>query len=191
MKPLHWRRTRLGDYLRHLPRPKHLRGSWLHRKLGDSLLHPDLWGPRPHKIAAGFSLGAFFAMIPMPFQMLPTILLGYLTRVNLPAALVGVWISNPITTPPILYAQYRIGYFLMGLVGEKEEVVAHTWLSLLREAPLAILCGSMVTGVVAAALGYPLALLVWNVLSRWVQKARLHHQAKHRRGPSSIPVTKP
>jgi uncharacterized protein (DUF2062 family) len=177
MKALHWRRTRIGHYLRHLPRPKHLRGTWLHRKLGDSLLHPDLWGPRPNKIAAGFSLGIFFSMIPMPFQMLPTILLGYLTRVNLPAALVGVWVSNPFTTPAILYVQYRIGHFLMDLAGEKEVAVAQTWLSLLKEAPLAILCGAMVTGVVAAAIGYPLALFVWNLLSRWVQKARLHHQA--------------
>lgn len=172
MKPIHWRRTRLGNYLRHIPRPKHLKGSWLHRRLGEGLLHPDLWRPERRKIAAGFALGAFFSMIPMPLQMVPTLLLGYMTRVNLAAALVGVWISNPLTTPPIFYFQYKLGCWLLGRMGNHTLEASGSWLDLLKQAPLAILSGGMVTGVFAAAIGYPVAMLVWDALTRWMEKAR-------------------
>jgi uncharacterized protein (DUF2062 family) len=173
MKPIHWRRTRLGNYLRHIPRPKHLKGSWLHRKLGDSLLNNELWRPDRAKIAAGFALGAFFSMIPMPFQMIPTLLLGYLTRVNLAASLVGVWISNPLTTPPLFYLQYKIGHAVLGMAAHKELDTSKNWLDMLKEAPLAILCGGMITAVVAAAIGYPLALYTWDAITRWVHKSRI------------------
>lgn len=180
MKTIHWRRTRLGQYLRHIPRPKHLRGSWLHRKIGDNLLHPDLWKPNRSKVAAGFALGAFFSMIPMPFQMLPAVLLGYLTRVNLPASLVGVWISNPLTQPFLLYAQYVIGTTLLGLGGEKSMEAARNWTALLKEAPLAILLGGSITGLLAAAIGYPVALQVYDWLTRQVEKSRLRKSINNR-----------
>lgn len=173
MKPIHWRRTRIGNYLRHIPRPKHLKGSWLHRRLGDNLLHPDLWRPERTKVAAGFALGAFFSMIPMPFQMVPTLLLGYFTRVNLAASLVGVWISNPITSPPLFYLQYKIGHAVLGMGTHGELDASFNWLDLLKEAPLSILCGGMITGVFAAAVGYPIALFTWDAITRWVQKSRM------------------
>jgi len=185
MKTIHWRRTRLGRYLRHIPRPKHLRGSWLHRKVGDNLLHPDLWKPDRSKVAAGFALGAFFSMIPMPFQMLPTLLLGYLTRVNLPASLVGVWISNPLTTPFLLYAQYVIGTTLLGMGGEKTIEAARNWTALLKEAPLAILLGGSITGLIAAAVGYPVALRVYDWLTKQVEKSRLLKSRKARNKKSA------
>lgn len=177
MKPIHWRRTRLGNYLRHIPRPKHLKGSWLHRRLGDSLLHPDLWRPERSKIAAGFALGAFFSMIPMPLQMIPTLLLGYMTRVNLAASLVGVWISNPITTPPLFYLQYKIGHAVLGLAVHKEIDTTSTWIDMLKEAPLAILCGGLITGVIASIIGYPLALVTWDAITKWVAKSRLRRSS--------------
>lgn len=185
MKPRDWRRTRLGEYLRHIPRPKHLRGSWLHRRLGDNLFHPDLWQPDRRKVAAGFSLGAFFSMIPMPLQMLPTLVLGYFTRVNLPTALVGVWISNPITTPPILYAQYKIGHWLIYRSAGSEMGADFNWLTLLKEAPFAILLGAMVTGVIAAIVAYPVALFVWDLLHRLVQRSKMRRLARRYAKPGT------
>ncbi len=188
MKPIEWRRTRFGRFLRHLPRPKHLRGTWLHRKLGDGLLETDLWKPRRSKVAGGFALGAFFSMMPMPFQMIPTLLLGYFTRVNLPAALVGVWISNPLTTPAILYLQYKIGHALLGIGTEKVIDETHTWVSLIKEAPAAILCGAMVTGVLASAICYPIALRVWDFLDGQVKRSNLR-RAKRKKISGESPIS--
>jgi len=188
MRPVDWRRTRIGKYLRHIPRPKHLRGSWLHKKLGDNLLHSDLWRPERRNVAAGFALGAFFSMIPMPFQMVPTLLLGYFTRVNLAAALVGVWISNPITTPFIFYFQYKIGVALLGLEGTEPGVLeAGHWLAFLKAAPLAILFGGMLTGVLLSAISYPLALWVWDRITSAVRRSRLRREASRREAKSTAP----
>lgn len=173
MRPIHWRRTRLGRYLRHIPRPKHLRGSWLHRKLGEGVLHPDLWHPTSAKVAAGFSLGIFFAMIPMPFQMVPTIVLGYLTRVNLAAALAAVWVTNPITTPPVFFLQYKLGQWVLENLGHGAgaEVVG-SWSDLLKEAPLAILCGGVISGIFLSMVSYPVVFWVWESLTNYIMQRR-------------------
>jgi uncharacterized protein (DUF2062 family) len=113
----------------------------------------------------------------MPFQMIPTLLLGYITRVNLAASLVGVWISNPLTTPPLFYLQYKIGNAVLGMAVQKELDTTNTWVDMLREAPLAILCGGMITGVFAAAIGYPLALVSWDAITRFVHKAKIRRDA--------------
>ncbi len=178
MRPRDWRRTRLGQYLRHIPRPKHLRGSWVHRWLGDSLFHPSLWHPEKRTVAAGFALGIFFSMIPMPLQMLPTLVLGYFTRVNLPAALVGVWLTNPITTPPVLFLQYKIGHWLLNRPSEASIGEHFDWLALLKEAPMAILLGAMVTAVVSSLLAYPLASVAWDLLHRWILRAKARQMAR-------------
>jgi uncharacterized protein len=181
MKPQDWRRTRLGEYLRHIPRPKHLRGSWIHRRLGDSMFDPALWHPEKRKVAGGFALGAFFSMIPMPFQTLPTLILGYFTRVNLPAALLGVWISNPLTTAPLIYLQYKLGHWILSRPEEKALEGDFSWVELLKEAPLAILAGAMVTAVIAALLAYPLVLLVWDLLHRWVLRSKARRMERQRK----------
>jgi uncharacterized protein (DUF2062 family) len=172
MKPRDWRRTRLGKYLRHIPRPKHLRGTWLHRKLGDSLLDPALWHLERRKVAAGFAIGAFFSMIPMPLQMIPTTMLSYFARVNIPAAIVAVWTSNPITTPPILYLQYRLGHALLGF-GKYEEIdtTQSVW-EILKEAPVALLCGALVTAVLYSLLSYPVVLWLYDLLVKWIARSR-------------------
>lgn len=142
------------------------------------MFHPDLWHPERRKVAAGFALGAFFSMIPMPLQMVPTFVLGYFTRVNLPAALVGVWISNPITTPPILYLQYKLGHWLLHRNGGVDITADFSWVALFKEAPFAILLGAMITGVVSAIVAYPVALFVWDLLHRWILEAKLRQSAR-------------
>lgn len=180
MKPRDWRRTRIGKYLRHIPRPKHLRGTWLHRRLGDSLLDPSLWHPERRKVAAGFALGAFFSMIPMPFQMVPTTILGYFARVNIPAAIVAVWISNPITSPPIFYLQYRLGHALLGIGKPKEINPDHSILEILKDAPISLLSGAMVTAILLSLVCYPLALWVYDVLVKLIARSRARREAREK-----------
>ena len=189
MKPHHWRRTWLGKYLRHIPRQKQLNGTWLHRLLGDKLLHSDLWSPDRKKIAAGFSLGAFFSMLPMPLQMVPAILFAYIARVNLPAAWIAIWISNPITTPPLLYLQYKIGHKLLAFIGHRDGEELKNWVDLLKEAPLSILCGALITGIIASAIAYPLALYTWDMMTSWVKKA--HDKRLLRKKAAALKQTPP
>jgi len=181
VNPRDWRRSRLGNYLRHIPRPKHLKGTWLHRKLGDGLLDPALWRPDDRGVAAGFALGAFFSMLPIPLQMLPASVLAWLTRSNIPAAIVGCWISNPITAAFFFFLQYQIGRLLLGMGAAPDSDVKLGMMELLKQAPMAVLLGSVIMGMVMAAIGYPSSFYVWRKIRGAVQRS-----AERRRKPRVV-----
>lgn len=173
MKPIHWRRSRFGKYLRHMPRMKHVRGTWLHRRLGDRLFRADLWHPTRRRFAGGMAVGAFFAMIPAPGQTLGAALIAYFTRVNVPAAVAATWISNPLTMPLCVYAQYRIGSLILGR--GHTQIPTHDILELLKRAPIPFLVGVLPSAAILSLVVYPLTLILWDVFtarSRARQNAR-------------------
>lgn len=164
MKPIHWRRGRFGKYLRHLPRQKHIRGTWLHRKLGDRLFAAELWHPSRHRVAAGAAVGAFFAMMPAPFQMLASALAAYIVRVNIPAAIAATWISNPFTLPVCVYAQYAIGCWILGRpVGIS---LSQDLLAVVKQAPLPFAVGFMPSAMLLALATYVTTLVVWGLFEK-------------------------
>lgn len=161
MKPIHWRRTKIGKYLRHLPRPKHIKGTIVHRLFGDRLFDSELWHPTRQRFAAGIAVGAFFSMMPpLPFQMIAAAIIAFITRVNVPAAMAGTWISNPITTPFCIYLQYRLGCLMMGR--EPAEIAEGQLLSSLASAPLPYLLAVLPSATAVALIAYLLSLFVWE-----------------------------
>jgi uncharacterized protein (DUF2062 family) len=91
--------------LRH-PRLRH--HPWwqvLMRRIGDRAL----WVPCRDTVATGLTVGLFFSMMLMPFQMIPAAIMSVWLRANVPFALLGCWVSNPLTTPALLYIQFRLG----------------------------------------------------------------------------------
>lgn len=179
MKPIHWRRSRLGRYLRHLPRPKHVRGTWIHRFFGDRLFSPELWQPSRERFAAGMAVGAFFAMMPpLPIQMIGAALAAYITRVNIPAALAGTWISNPFTFPFCIYIQYRLGCLVLQrepLQLRSEDLVAE-----LSKTPLPYIAGILPAAIFMALVSYPATLLLWDFVSARVEASKKRRAARAR-----------
>lgn len=99
-------------------RHPHLR----HRKWWQSLTRPikerRLWIPCRDTVATGLSVGAFYSMFPiLPFQMLAAALSAMRLRANIPTAMAACWISNPLTTPPILYGQAVLGQWMENKLG--------------------------------------------------------------------------
>lgn len=171
MKPIHWRRTKLGKYLRHLPRRKHIKGTLVHRLFGDRLFDSELWHPTRQRFASGMALGAFFALMPpLPFQMLGAGIIAYITRVNVPAAMAGTWISNPFTTPLIVFLQYKIGCLMMGR--EPIHITEGQLLSSLASAPLPYLLGILPSATVVALVSYPLTLILWDLILSRIEAAK-------------------
>ncbi len=69
----------------------------------------------PHYIAMGMSIGVFVGITPtIPFHTALAIALAFVLRGSIPAAAIGVWISNPITIPILYIASYKLGMFLIG-----------------------------------------------------------------------------
>lgn len=79
-------------------------------------------------------------------------------RVNIPAAITSVWVTNPITWPVILFWQYRLGAFLLDEGGGVGGGV---------DKALALLLGCGITGVVAGFAGWLGAQLIWLGVARW------------------------
>ena len=94
--------------LRH-PRLRH-RPWW--RTLSRPLFNRNLWIPCRDSVASGLAIGLFFSVMLIPFQTLPTALITLRVRGNVPFAMAATWISNPFTTPAILFGQFRLGQWM-------------------------------------------------------------------------------
>ncbi len=182
MSLMRLRRSRLRPWLKKFPRQRHVRGTWLHRVLGDRLFSPDLWKPNRHSVSLGAANGLFWAMMPIPFQMLPSAISAYLLRFNVPAAITVVWITNPVTWPLILYWQYRLGAWLMQQPAPAN-LTGESLLEMAAGVPRPLLLGCAVSGLLLASLAYLLVHALWGaVAERWW---RSHGSTRPRRPDSA------
>jgi len=150
---------------------KHLRGSWLHRRLGDRLLDPHLWQLDRQGLARGLAIGSFFSMMPIPLQSLPAALLAIASRSNVPAALVGCWITNPLTAPFFIFFCLYVGGFLLGRGSTIEAMRDHSAWEIFKQMPLPLLVGVAVICPILAVSGYFLGGWAYDLLSIMVRRS--------------------
>ncbi|MCF6249235.1 MAG: DUF2062 domain-containing protein [Desulfobacula sp.] len=66
----------------------------------------------PHYVALGMAFGVFVAITPtIPFHTIIVIGMAILFKASKPAAIAGVWISNPFTVVFLYVACYQVGHF--------------------------------------------------------------------------------
>lgn len=156
---------------RYLPNPRTLREYALLRPVSRWLQEPDLWHLNRRSVSLGTLVGLFCAFLPMPFQMLPAAVLAILLRCNLPVAVALVWLSNPLTMPPMMYFCYRVGAWLLDRHVEPGGVHLNwEWLSAnMGNIGYPLLVGSVLCGLVAGLVGMLLVRVSWrmHVVSRW------------------------
>jgi len=102
-------------FRRLLPNHQAVREHKSLRFLAPLLHEPNLWHINRHTVAGGFAVGLFMAFLPIPFQMAAAAVVAIGLRVNLPISVALVWISNPLTMPPIFFFAYEIGSWLLGV----------------------------------------------------------------------------
>jgi uncharacterized protein len=132
---------------------------------------PNLFHMNRRSVSGAFAAGLFWAMIPIPVQMIAAAATAILVRVNLPISVALVWLTNPITMPPVFYFNYLVGTWILGHpaeVGEFHptlewvgELIANNWLPLYF--------GSVVVGVVSGLVGYIgiRAYWRWHIVNRF------------------------
>ncbi len=141
---------------------------------------------RPREIALGFALGIFIGMSPtMGIQMPIAIFIAALLKWSKIAAVFGVWITNPFTSPFIYGLTYVVGARVLGLeaiIALADEVTWSTVKELLKNAPVimgALTVGGIIVGLPLAVLSYFLSYAAVNRYQEGIrakvaaQKARL------------------
>ncbi|MBT8420456.1 MAG: DUF2062 domain-containing protein [Gammaproteobacteria bacterium] len=171
-----------------LPSKRQIRENGTYARLFGKLLHnPRLWRLNRNSVARGVSVGMFIAFIPMPFQMLLAAAVAIAIGCNLPIAVVFVWISNPVTIPPLFYAAYKVGAVLLH---QAPEAIEFQWtmewiLARLIDIWQPLLLGCAVLGLASAAVGNVLVRMIWylQIMPRWYAR----RYRRMRRGGNSIP----
>ena len=92
-------------------------------------------------------------------------------RVNLPVSVATVWITNPITMPPMFYAAYWVGALLLNIPPDPEafDFSLDAIMSSLGGIWQPFLLGCAILGASSSALGYIFARLLWRwiIVKRW------------------------
>ena len=147
-----------------------------HLRMFGRLLHdPNLWHMNRRSVSGAFAVGLFWALIPIPFQMIAAAAIAIPARVNLPVSVALVWITNPVTMPPIFYFCYRVGTWILGEPhAEHEFELTLQWFAesmTLIWQPLFL--GSLLCALAAAAAGYCTIRLLWRLhLVRHLKRRR-------------------
>ena len=128
----------------------------------------------PHFVAMGLAIGVFVAATPsMPFQTAIAIALAYILRSSKSAAVIGVWISNPITFPVFYLASYKVGTLLFGISaaynfgGEPVDV-----LKLGADVTIAAVTGGIIIGLCLAVTTY---FITRKIYTKIRSREKLYH----------------
>jgi len=124
----------------------------------------------PDEIARGMALGLFIGMTPtFGIQIFLALFFAFLLRQNKIAALIGVWITNPLTAPIIYGMEFEIGRILMGIPRPVAPIEftfeAMQALGWSLAAPLSV--GSLVLGIPVTLIGYALTLHFVPLMRQW------------------------
>ena len=133
----------------------------------------------PNDIAKGMALGLFIGMTPtFGFQMLIALALAVVLKENKISAMIGVWVTNPVTAPFIYGLEYEIGRVLLHLPRPDMHLqFNYESLSTLGWEVVVPLClGSLIFGVVSLAVGYAVTLRLIPVAQKW----RIPRWPRHR-----------
>lgn len=124
----------------------------------------------PHAIALGTAIGMFVGLTPtVGVQMLIVLAVAFLARhlfrFNTMAAVLTVYVTNPLTLVPIYWFNYQVGTFFIpsdvtyaGFVAITEDTRTHWFdraLSLITNLGAPLLAGCLVVGIVVSLLTYP------------------------------------
>ena len=171
----------LRDLLRGwIPAPNKLQRYRSVRLFGRWVEESHLWQLSRQTAAKAFAIGLYCAMLPMPGQVFVAIGLAILWRANLPLSFALLFLTNPLTMPPIYYGAYKLGVSLLGSEPMAVEFEASwTWFTRnLDDIWLPLALGSQILGILAAASGYLLVDGLWRnaIKRRWKTRQKRRRQ---------------
>ena len=148
--------------------------AWYLRPFQVLLAHPVYFSINRRSITGGLAIGLLIGILPFVGHTPVAALAALLLRVNLPVAVLSVWVGNPLTYGPIFYGEYLLGAFLLELpptvlsldlpLGELLARLTGAW------RPLWV--GAIVSALLLSGTGYLLSNAAWRLMTRWRLKLR-------------------
>lgn len=174
-----------------VPTREQLERNRLLRPVAHRVLAPALWRFTRRSVPRGVALGTFvgiFLMVP-GLQIAPSALLALSFRANVPLAVAMTFLSNPATTPFILYGAIYVGNLLLGRGADVAGFMAlveagaswSQWSAwLVSEAAPALVLGLAVIAAASAVVGYLGSALFWRwrIARKW--------RRRHNRSATSL-----
>ncbi len=169
----------------YIPTQKQIRESTLLSCLGDYIHQSNLWHFNRHSVSKAFAIGLFCMWLPFPMQSLLAAGVAIFTCANLPLSVALVFVTNPITIPPMFYFAYWLGTVLLQtptmpfdfqVTAEwLSQMIGHIW------QPLVV--GCLILAVLSGILGYLSIQLLWriNILRRWKGRRCLRRRLKKKK----------
>lgn len=147
-----------------LPDPDVILESKLIKFFGPILHSPSLWHINRRSCSGAVAVGLFSTFIPIPFQMILATFLAIVFRVHILIPIPIVWITNPITIPPIYYFCYKLGAWLLNIEPSETNLEVSTeWLmNGIAEVWQPLLTGCLFMSIVTAILGYIAVQFFWR-----------------------------
>jgi uncharacterized protein (DUF2062 family) len=161
---------------------------WL-RPFAHRVLEPSLWRFTRRSVPRGVALGlivGIFLMIP-GLQIIGAALLALPCRANVPIAVAMTFLSNPATTPFILYLSIIVGNRFIHSAVDVGTVMTMInngaslaeWAAWLASAAApALVVGLFVISVITAAVGYLMSSCIWRAWISHKWNLRERHRAE-------------
>jgi uncharacterized protein (DUF2062 family) len=159
---------------KYLPTKDQVRRQRSLRFLGDVLFENNLWHFNRHSVSYAVLVGWFCCFLPIPFQMVPGLMICIWVGANVPLTVAIIWISNPLTIPAMFYASYRLGAWLLGIPSNVSTIsLSWDWLSgQIGAIWQPLLLGSLVTGATLGLISFASVRLYWRwrVNREWARR---------------------
>lgn len=168
--------------LKLMPSRERLREISALRPIAHLLHRSELWHFNRHSVSGAAFVGLFSAFIPVPSQMLLAALIAIVFRVNLPLSVALVWVTNPITIPPMFYASYRVGAWILGIDLDAAGITftIDSLISNFVVIAQPLFVGAIICGLVSGSLGFTAAHFIWRIrVVRLWRKRRRERIQKH------------
>ena len=166
---------------KYLPDPHKITQSRSLSIFGKLLHEPNLWHMNRKSVSVAFFVGMFIMWVPLPSQMFLAAGAAIIVRCNLPISVALVWITNPLTMPPMFYAAYVLGNWLLGLPPSNIEFEASfEWLEQeMKVIWQPLLLGCFTLGLFSGTAGFVTIRLLWRLhIIQYMKEKRLRLLAK-------------
>jgi uncharacterized protein len=180
-----------GWVKRNSPTREQLLESRFLKPFAHRIAHSELWRFTRRSVPRGVALGLFvgiFLLIP-GVQIIGVALLALPLRANIPIGAAMTFLSNPATTPFLIWLSVYVGNLVFGLQADvatwstlwADGASAAEWASwFFSDAAPALLAGLLIVSAASAVVGYVLGSVLWNNWLRWRWRLRLQARLKRR-----------